>query len=397
MKLNEFKRASEATRPAVVLSDDEVALPVVRDLGRQRIPTLLVTPGRDNAARFSRYCAVMMCSSLGQGEEKLIADLEAIGATLPQRGVLFSCDDDYLVAVSRHRAPLEAYYDVPLPEWERLRALSDKEQQLLLAQAAGVATPISSIVRDVDDFRAALEAVPFPCLLKPIVARDQFRAVEFKVVVAQTRGQLEEAYTRHASSGPFLLQEIIPGGDEQVWIAGTYHDAASRCVARFTGRKLRQHPRGFGVARLCESRWSDEVADLADRVLTEARYHGVADVEFKRDPRDGRLKFMEINARQGYWVALPTAAGVNLSLIAYADVTGATCAPFRQRDGVRWIDALHDAPDSIREIRRGELSVREWISPLAGVRADAYLSVRDPRPGLYAMLRMARWHLTTRT
>ena len=228
MKLREFMRASEVTRPAIVLSDDEVALGVVRDLGRYRVPVLLVTPARDNAARFSRHCAVAMCSSLGQGEEKLMADLEAIGSTLPRRGVLFACDDDYLLAVSRKRTRLGAHFDVPLPEWERMRALSDKEQQLLLARAAGVATPISRIIRDADDFRAAAEAVPFPCLLKPIVPKERFRAVEFKVVVAKTRRQLEEAYARHAPVGPFLLQEIVPGGDDQVWIAGTYHDAASR-------------------------------------------------------------------------------------------------------------------------------------------------------------------------
>ena len=45
-------------------------------------------------------------------------------------------------------------------------------------------------------------------------------------------------------------------------------------------------------------------------------------MEFKRDARDGRLKFIEINARHGLWAGLATAAGVNLSEIAYRDAAG---------------------------------------------------------------------------
>ena len=75
---------------------------------------------------------------------------------------------------------------------------------------------------------------------------------------------------------------------------------------------------------------------------------------------------MEINARQGYWIALARAAGVNLSYIAYRDAIGRPCPACEQRDGVRWSDLLHDGPDSLRELRRGELSLRDWLEPLLG-------------------------------
>ena len=211
------------------------------------------------------------------------------------------------------------------------------------------------------------------------------------MVVVEDRERLNEAYEHFGSYGSFLLQEIVPGGDEEICIAGAYHNAQSRCIALFTGRKLRQHPRGFGIARLCETRRDDELEDLTVRVLAEAGYQGVSDVEFKRDARDGRLKFMEINPRPGYLTALPTAAGVNLCYTAYRDAVGRPCPPCRQRDGVRWTDILHDVPDSIRESRRGQLTLREWLAPLVGVRADAYLSLRDPWPGLYAAARSASW------
>jgi D-aspartate ligase len=392
MRLDDLIRESTVTAPAIVVSGDEVALGVVRDLGRERVPTLVVSPDKGNAAFRSRYCAPWPCADPHLDEDRFIADLEAAAALLPRHGVLFPCDDDYGVVVSRHKARLEKSFVVPVLAWERMKDLADKESQLRLAARAGIDTPISAFIHGPDDLAAAADAVPFPAVLKPTVPRDRFRAVEFKVVVVEDREQLYETHERFSSCGPFLLQEIIPGGDDEIYIAGSYHDAQSRCVALFTGRKLRQHPRGFGVSRLCESRWSPQIADLTARVLAEAGYQGVSDVEFKRDARDGRFKFMEINARQGYWIALAAASGVNLTYIAYRDAIGRPCPECRQRDGVRWSDILHDAPDSAREVRRGELTLREWLVPLAGVRADAYLSLRDPRPGLYAAARMARWH-----
>jgi predicted ATP-grasp superfamily ATP-dependent carboligase len=381
--LDALVRRSINTAPAVVVSGSEVALGVVRDLGRERVPVLAMSPDRRNSACRSRYCSCLPCADPHYDEEQFVADLEAAGARLPRRGVLFPADDDFGVAVSRHKTRLEKSFIVPVLPWERMQAMADKELQTRLAWRAGVETPITAFIHGPDDLAAAARAVPFPAVLKSAVPMALLRHMGLKVVVIEDRERLEESYGRLRSCGPFLLQEIVPGGDEQIYIAGGYHDAQSRCLALFTGRKLRQHPRGFGVARLCETRWEPEMAELAERMLAEAHYQGISDVEFKRDPRDGRFKFMEINARPGFLTALATAAGVNLSYVAFRDAIGRPLPECRQRDGVRWIDVLRDGPDSVREMRRGELNLREWLAPLVGVRADAYLSLRDPWPGLH--------------
>ena len=390
MNLGAFVKRSETTPPAVVLSSSEVSLGVVRDLGSEGVPVLALSADESNPAFRSRYCTARSCADPHYDELQLIADLETVAALLPQRPVLLPCDDDSVPAVSRHKTRLEESFIVPVLPWEGMRTLADKERQLGLAWRAGVEAPITAFIHGPDDLAAAAEAVPFPAVLKSSAPMALFRRAGFKVVVVENRTQLEEAYERFSFCGSFLLQEIVPGGDEEVFIAGGYHDVHSRCLALFTGRKLRQHPRGFGVARLCETRWDPEVADLTGRLLAEAHYQGISDVEFKRDPRDGRLKFMEINPRSGFLTTLATAAGVNLSSIAYRDAIGRPLPEFRQRDGVRWSDLLRDGPDSLRELRGGELSLRDWLAPLAGVRADAYLSLRDPWPGLNETPSLAR-------
>ena len=62
----------------------------------------------------------------------------------------------------------------------------------------------------------------------------------------------------------------------------------------------------------------------------------------------------------------------------------------RQTDGRRWILLTKDAPDTLREVVRGELSPIAWLRSLSGTRVDGVFDVRDPLPGLTASWRLAK-------
>ena len=68
-------------------------------------------------------------------------------------------------------------------------------------------------------------------------------------------------------------------------------------LGTFCGRKLRQTPPVVGTCRVGEAFWVDEIVEAAFRLLRAISFHGVSQVEFKRDQRDGRFKLMEINPR----------------------------------------------------------------------------------------------------
>ena len=53
----------------------------------------------------------------------------------------------------------------------------------------------------------------------------------------------------------------------------------------------------------------------------------MSQVEFKRDPRDGRFKLMEMNPRLWLWHGLAAALGVDFARIAYFDLLGRPPAP----------------------------------------------------------------------
>ena len=67
---------------------------------------------------------------------------------------------------------------------------------------------------------------------------------------------------------------------------------------------------------------SDEVVEQGLALLRQLGFHGLSQVEFKRDPRDGAYKLMEVNPRLWQWHGLAAACGVDLPLIAYRDLLG---------------------------------------------------------------------------
>jgi predicted ATP-grasp superfamily ATP-dependent carboligase len=138
-----------------------------------------------------------------------------------------------------------------------------------------------------------------------------------------------------------MVQELIPGGDDTLYTIGSYVARDGRPLGVFSGRKLRQTPPGIGTCRVGEAVWVQDAVDSALRLLERFGYFGLSQVEFKRDPRDGKFKLMEINPRLWQWHGLAAACGIDLPRIAYADLVGAP-PPTATMNGVgkRWAITL---------------------------------------------------------
>lgn len=389
MRFARFLELARTTPPAVVLQSSFAnGLGVIRDLGREGVPVLALDPDRRALGFVSRYAAGVVVPDPALDEAEFVAGLEALGRELPQRAVVFPTHDEYVWAVSRHAERLEPLFRIPFSGWQTMCLVADKEEQLRAACRAGVDTPTTEFVRDAAELEEAASRTTFPAIFKPVESLAFKRRFGRPVLVVGSREELEDVYEGVSDCGTLMLQEIVPGGDDELYTVGSYLDAASRPLAVFTGRKLRQHPRTFGTCRFAESVWLPDLAEAAISLLAELRYHGVSQVEFKRDPRDGRFKLMEINARHWLWHSLAARCGVNLSLAAYRDAVGRPSASPAQTDGPRWILALKDTADSLLEIRHGELAAGAWLGSLPATRVDGVLALDDPVPG---MINAGRW------
>jgi len=302
---------------------------------------------------------------------------------------LFVCHDAALQPVWAGR---ERLLEVGLrPAFSAARPLNqllDKRTQLEAAAAAGVATPWTRWGPAADLLRVADEC-PYPAILKPAVSHLGVKALGAKALRCTSAAELRPALER-AAGVDVMLQEFIPGGDEELYTAGVFRWVGGHVA--FTGRKLKQHPPGLGIARLAESVVRPELVPGSVALLEQLGYEGISQVEYKRDARDGSYRLMEANFRPWTWLGLATACGMNLPLAAHrwaigeASVTaagdGRTRKPVDRGAPRRWVWVVPEAVYTVRDLRRGVLPpLWQW----RGLRAEAYFSRRDPVPFLHAV------------
>ena len=395
MRFERFLERAAAVHPAIVLQVSYACgLDIIRDLGRHGVPVAAMDPDPGALGLRSRYAAGLVCPDPLDDEEAFLVFLEEFGRSLPQPAVVFPSHDEYIWPLSRHAKRLEPSFIVPFSRWEVMRRVHDKRAQLEAAWSSGVDTPKTVFVESGEELAAAADEVRFPAVLKPVDSLAFKRRFRRHIIDVDSPAELRRVYDKVDDLGLLMLQERVPGGEDELWTVGSYLDAQSRPLAVFCGHKLRQYPHSGGSCLAGVSAWEQPLVDAALRLLRQLRFHGVSQVEFKRDPRDGRFCLMEVNARHWKWHGLATASGVNLSLAAYRDATREPYLAPRQTDGVKWIVANKDVPLAILEIARRERSAKEYLRSLRGTRMDGLHSLTDPVPGAVNAYRVARQAVT---
>jgi D-aspartate ligase len=361
--------AAEHDLPAAVVDVGWVnGLAAIRSLGRAGIRVLAVDH-RPSALGFrSRYAESFLSPDWQADPKRFIASIRALGEV-----VVFPTHDGQLNLIAQHIGDLPVL--APFPDWELLERVQSKRAQLEQAVLAGVAVPETRHPLTAGEARAAADEIGLPVLVKPeqhVGFKQRFRRQAFRCV---TMEEVDEAYARAEEFEP-MVQELIPGGDDTLYTVGSYLDRNGRPLGVFSGRKLRQTPPGVGTCRVGEALWVQDAVDAALRLLGAFDYVGLSQVEFKRDPRDGKFKLMEINPRLWQWHSLATACGVDLPRIAYADLVGETPAEATMNgDGKRWAITL--MPGESPAFQRPPY-------------VDAVFARDDPKPAAVHLARVVR-------
>jgi predicted ATP-grasp superfamily ATP-dependent carboligase len=181
-----------------------------------------------------------------------------------------------------------------------------------------------------------------------------------------------------------MVQEVIPGDDDQLFGYLAFWDANGKERAWVCKRKLRQYPPHFGNGSLQVTVDAPEVAELSRKFLHALGYKGFVGVEWKRDARDGTLRLMEINPRVVSGNQIAISAGVDFPWIAYRYLCDGDIldreVPYAR--GVKYVHEQWDI-DAFRALRAaGELRFAGWLGSLRGTKAFAIWAVDDPAPFL---------------
>jgi predicted ATP-grasp superfamily ATP-dependent carboligase len=305
-----------------------------------------------------------------------------------QGAVLFPMQDEAVELISRHYGELARLYQLTTPPWEVARWALDKRLTYRMAQELAIPSPRTWYPAAESDL-AALD-LQFPVIVKPAISVRLQYTLRLKALEAHSYAELLGAYRQARTvleADEILLQELIPGGGQLQYSLGALCQNG-RLLFALTARRRRQYPIDYGLgSSFVEAVELPALYPLAEKLLNFMGVSGMAEVEFKLDPRDGQYKLLDINLRPWGWHSLCIACGLDLPYLQYRQALGlANEPPAAIRYGVRWLRLLTDLPAGLQEIRAGLTTPLAYLRSLLGPTTFSVFSLTDPLPTLGDLL-----------
>jgi predicted ATP-grasp superfamily ATP-dependent carboligase len=386
-----------AATPAAVLLGD---LNMLRCFIGVEFPVILATTDPADITLASRFVTHREIIAPYTETEQVLADLERIAAAQPTKPVLFYGTDQQLLLISRNRERLARSYLFRMPSAEIIEAMVDKRGFAQRTAALGLPVPATASSRDVTSADDVLARVPVPCVIKPNVHIGWFKYVALhatgprKALVANTADELRMHFAEVARHTPdFVIQQYIPGGEELIYSFHAYVDPSGRVLAEFAGKKIRTFPREAGISTYLELVKAPRVLAIGREVVTKLGLVGPMKIDMKMHADTGELFVLEVNARFNLWHYLGTESGINLPLLAYAELTGAPLPPppTDYATDIKWLSFSDDFRSFLRSYRpAGDLTWLTWLASFRGRKIYDVFSWRDPKPWASAMLDYGR-------
>ena len=366
---------------ALVVGGDHPGLGIARSLGRRGIPVYIVED-QFCISSFSRYAKKVVRVESILDERKTVDSVLEVGHRHNLRNwILFPTRDENVAAFSRCRSELARFFRVTTGEWESIEWAWDKKKSYELAEKLDIPCPKTFNPKSSEELPALFPRLPLA--IKPAVKENFFYATGAKAWRADTPEQLVSLYekaSRQIKAEEILIQEIVPGdGNEQFSYCAFVRNGVPECI--LTARRARQHPREFGrAATYVETVEAPEIEELSERFLRSISYHGVVEIEYKRDPRTGEYKLLDVNARTWGFHSIGSACGVDFPYLTYADQLGLPIEPVRARPGVGWLRMISDIPTAVSDLLHGSLSIGTYLKSLRATKVESVFNWRDPLP-----------------
>lgn len=307
---------------------------------------------RRKAKEHSRYLASFL--HLPEDPDGQIRMIEEFGKR--HGGFLVATNDDYVGLVAKNRERLSRYFTVPLPGWDIVGPMLERERAFAVAEPLGIAVPKTWRVETEAELEArvaALDVDNFDYILKthsvlsqPIDrtgARQSRPAPRDRATILELSRQIRER------TGAFpLIQEVVPGhADAAIGVTlvigpdGREHIAY--CVQRLrlstyklAGRYV--HPYIIGSVVWCQTVHDEEALEKTRALVDAFGYTGIVTVEFRRHPTTGELYLMKVEPRPVRATGLASRIGMDIPTTLHAAFNNQPVnLPDDYPDGVQWL------------------------------------------------------------
>ena len=376
--------------PTIVLGTGISALGALRIIGSDRLQPL-VAEVSDPLLQRSRWFRPVPNAPRAFNDDVFPKWLE----TLPgDRYVLMPCSDHWVRRVAELAPELRARFPASVPAKESLHRLVDKGAFAELLLETGISHPRSFAADEEADLEAVPDAVFSSAILKPRDSQPFIAHFGVKAVHVTSRDDARRQL-RDLRAGGFsvILQEYIPGPPGNHYFVDGFVDRFGTVQAIFVRRRLRMYPLDFGNSTAMVSVQALEASEAVaaiTRLLAHLKYRGMFSAEFKRDPRDGQFKIVEVNARAWWYVEYAARCGVDVCRMAYNDALERPVTKLATYAiGKRLVFPYYDYPACVAESRRSGLTLAAGVGSWLGAMQPVF-QLRDPRPGLHSFFKVMK-------
>lgn len=305
--------------------------------------------------------------------------------------LLIPTNDETAVATSKYKEILSKYYIVSTADCNNIRTFINKKRTYALCDELNIPYPKTVKVGSIEELKNIRDMISFPCLIRPEISHKFATDFNKKMFEVSNYNELKEKCLLCIKKGHrILIQELIQGDASNLYENIYYYNSKGECVAEFFMQKIRQYPPKFGVGSVvrCHPKIT-EMDFYSKKLLESVKYRGTVHVEYKKDPKDGKYKLLEVNPRFIRTNWLHTYCGVNIPYILYTDLVEKKDISTKiVKTNVYWIELYADIINSIIRDRKGLLALNEYISSYRKDKTFAVLAKEDLKPFLYQFLRL---------
>jgi D-aspartate ligase len=292
--------------------------------------------------------------------------------------VLIPMSNTTIVPVAKNKKMLDEVTTTPVADYSAIIKAMDKFETYRAAVSSGIPVPKTYRIGNLQDLHNRAAETGYPLILKPATSEGSSAGV----LRVDSDTDLESCYLRiNQIYGTVLLQEYIPGGSKQMRMVDVLFDSQSQPAAVFTAKKIREYPVTGGITTLGESTWEPDLAELGVKLMNDLKWKGVAEIEFKVDPRDNIPRMIEINPRFWSYLQLPICCGVDFPYLLYKVGCGDDIAPQEKyATGVRYIHPFRDLMSVISSVKKNK-NLQDLLkvpSSYSGIKTTAYSFMDDP-------------------
>jgi D-aspartate ligase len=399
----------DTTTPAVVLKLDRNVLHhgglgAIRSLGRLGVPVYGVHEDPLAPAARSRYLHHRwIWRPDAEDAEQVRAGLVRLAERIGRPAVLIPTDDAGAIFLAEHGTELRRWFLFPDPPSDLPRQLAGKHTLYQLCRQLGVPCVPAALPSCLAGAQEFAERVGFPLVAKLATPWRSSSAKGLRSTsMLRNREELAHHWRACIDSGgaAVMLQDYIPPQIPhhkrgQDYFFHGYADAQSRCRPAFVGIKERSYPAHAGLTSL--GHWVDNppLHRQATELVARLGFRGIADLDYRFDPRDGQYKLLDFNPRLGAQFRLfRDTAGVDVVVAAHLDLTGRAVPQGSPHFGRSFLVENYDPIAALAYRRRG-LDFRSWVASLRRADELAWFARDDLAPFGLMCLRMG-WRATTR-